>query len=288
MTVAAAATRGRTRRSVAANGIFGCELDRVAPPGVQPDPRCAVSDTVTKDDMAKSPADSPRGTLLIVDDEPQIRRALRNTLAADFARVVEAGTGSAAIDLAAAERPDFVILDLGLPDGAGITVCRELRKWLDASILVLSARHADAEKVALLDAGADDYVTKPFSPDELKARVRAHLRRTRASDSTVPDRVIVRGDLVIDPGARLVKRGGVVVHLTPTEWDLLRALLAHAGRTLTHRQLFTAVWGNASGDAQQYLRVHVAALRRKLEADPVHPRLIHTEPGVGYRLDVEQ
>ena len=234
--------------------------------------------------MTKSPP-APHGTLLVVDDEPQIRRVVRNTLAAEFARVIEASTASAAIDLAAAERPDFVVLDVGLPDGAGITVCRELRKWLDSPILVLSARHADGEKVALLDAGADDYVTKPFSPDELKARVRAHQRRARAASSP-PDVPIVRGDLVIDLDARVVRRAGAVVHLTPTEWDLLRALLAHAGRTLTHRQLFVAVWGNASGDAQQYLRVHVAALRRKLEPDPVHPRLIHTEPGVGYRLEL--
>ena len=237
--------------------------------------------------MAKSPREAQRGTLLIIDDEPQIRRAVRNTLAAEFARVVEAESGSAAVDLAAAERPDFVVLDLGLPDGAGLAVCRELRQWLDAPILVLSAHHADGEKVALLDAGADDYVTKPFSPDELKARVRAHLRRRRGGGSVPPNGTVARGDLVIDLDARVVRRGGAPVHLTPTEWDLLRALLAHAGRTLTHRQLFAAVWGNASGDAQQYLRVHVAALRRKLEPDPVHPRLIHTEPGVGYRLDLE-
>ena len=237
--------------------------------------------------MTKPSPDAPRGTLLVVDDEPQIRRAVRNTLAAEFARVIEAANGSAAVDLAAAERPDFVVLDLGLPDSAGIAVCRELRKWLDAPILVLSARHADAEKVALLDAGADDYVTKPFSPDELKARVRAHLRRLRAAGAAAPNGTIVRGDLAIDLDARVVRRSGSPVHLTPTEWDLLRALLAHAGRTLTHRQLFAAVWGNASGDAQQYLRVHVAALRRKLEPDSVHPRLIHTEPGVGYRLDLD-
>jgi two-component system, OmpR family, KDP operon response regulator KdpE len=228
-----------------------------------------------------------RGTLLVVDDEPQIRRAVRNTLAAEFARVVEVENGSTAVDVAAAERPDFVILDLGLPDGPGIAVCRELRKWLDAPILVLSARHADAEKVALLDAGADDYVTKPFSADELRARVRAHLRRVRAGGNAAPNGTIVRGDLAVDFDARVVRRQGAPVHLTPTEWDLLRAMVAHAGRTLTHRQLFAAVWGNASGDAQQYLRVHVAALRRKLEPDPVHPRLIHTEPGVGYRLELD-
>jgi len=238
--------------------------------------------------MTKPVAGAPRGTLLVIDDEPQIRRAVRNTLAGEFAKVIEAENGSAAVDLAAAERPDFVVLDLGLPDSAGIAVCRELRKWLDAPILVLSARHADGEKVALLDAGADDYVTKPFSPDELKARVRAHLRRLRAAGGAAPNGTIVHGDLAIDLDARVARRGGSVVHLTPTEWDLLRALLAHAGRTLTHRQLFAAVWGNASGDAQQYLRVHVAALRRKLESDPVHPRLIHTEPGVGYRLDLDE
>jgi len=237
--------------------------------------------------MAKSPREAPRGTLLVIDDEPQIRRAVRNTLAEEFARVIEAETGSSALDLAAAERPDFVVLDIGLPDGAGVAVCRELRKWLDSPILVLSARHADSEKVALLDAGADDYVTKPFSPDELKARVRAHLRRRRSGGAVPPDGTVVHGDLSIDLDARVVRRGGTTVHLTPTEWDLLRALLAHAGRTLTHRQLFAAVWGNASGDAQQYLRVHVAALRRKLDSDPVHPRLIHTEPGVGYRLDLD-
>ena len=237
--------------------------------------------------MTKSPSVAARGTLLVIDDEPQIRRAVRNTLAAEFARVVEAANGAAGVDLAAAERPDFVVLDLGLPDGTGIAICRELRKWLDAPILVLSARHGDAEKVALFDAGADDYVTKPFSPDELKARVRAHLRRRRAAGAAGPDGVIVRGDLAVDLDARIVRRGGAPVHLTPTEWDLLRALVAHAGRTLTHRQLFAAVWGNASGDAQQNLRVHVAALRRKLEPDPVHPRLIHTAPGGGYRRDLD-
>lgn len=231
-------------------------------------------------------ARAARGTLLVVDDEPQIRRVVRNTLAPDFARVIEAATASSALDLAAAERPDFVVLDLGLPDGAGIQVCRELRKWLDAPVLVLSARQADGEKVALLDAGADDYVTKPFSPDELRARVRAHLRRASAA-RPVPNGQVVHGALVIDLDARVVRRDGAMIHLTPTEWLLLRTLLDHAGRTMTHRQLFTAVWGSGSGDAQQYLRVHVAALRRKLEADPVHPTLIHTEPGVGYRLDLD-
>ena len=231
--------------------------------------------------------DARRGTLLIVDDERQIRRVVRNTLGPDFARVIDADTAAAAIDLSAAERPTFGVLDLGLPDGSGIAVCRELRKWLDAPILVLSARHADAEKVALLDAGADDYMTKPFNPDELRARVRAHMRRAGAVMTAAPDGAISHGDLAIDLEARVIRKGGAVVHLTPTEWDLLRVMLAKAGRTMTHRQLFTAVWGNGSGDAQQYLRVHVAALRRKLESDPVHPRFIHTVPGVGYRIDLE-
>jgi two-component system KDP operon response regulator KdpE len=235
--------------------------------------------------MTGPTAAGKRGVLLVVDDEPQIRRAVRNTLAGDFAKVIDASTAAAAVDLAAAEQPTFVVLDLGLPDGSGINVCRELRKWLDAPILVLSARHSDAEKVALLDAGADDYMTKPFSPDELKARVRAHLRRAGAAKT--PNGITSRGDIVIDLDARMAHRAGAPVHLTPTEWDLLRVLLAHAGRTLTHRQLFVAVWGNGSGDAQQYLRVHVAALRRKLEFDPVHPSLIHTVPGVGYRIDIE-
>ena len=237
--------------------------------------------------MTRAGDPARHGTLLIIDDEPQIRRAVRNTLALDFAKVIEASSASAAIDIAAAERPAFVVLDLGLPDGSGIAVCRELRKWLDAPILVLSARHADAEKVALLDAGADDYVTKPFSPDELKARVRAHLRRAGSRGGVGPNVAMVRGELMIDIDARTARRAGTAVHLTPTEWELLRVLLGQAGRTLTHRQLFVAVWGNGSGDAQQYLRVHVAALRRKLEADPVHPRFIHTVPGVGYRIDLD-
>jgi len=232
-----------------------------------------------------SPAiDAPgHDTLLIVDDEPQIRRVVRNALGSAFARVVEAADAAAAIDRAAAEQPAFVVLDLGLPDAPGIAVCRELRKWLTAPILVLSARHADAEKVALLDAGADDYMTKPFSAEELRARVRAHRRRAAAS--LAPPAPIEIDGLRLDLEGRVARRDGAPVHLTPTEWDVLRALAGHAGRTLTHRQLFAAVWGNGSGDAQQYLRVHVAALRRKLEPDPVRPRLIVTEPGIGYRLD---
>jgi two-component system KDP operon response regulator KdpE len=228
----------------------------------------------------------PTLTLLIIDDEPQIRRVVRNALAAEYTRVLDAASGTEGIDLAAAERPDLIVLDLGLPDKQGADVCREIRAWSGAPILVLSARHSDHEKVALLDAGADDYVTKPFSPIELQARARALLRRAARERTDGADTRIVSGDLVIDVVARTVTVRGHEVHLTPIEWELLRALASQSGRTLTHRQLFAAAWpGRSHGDAQQYLRVHVAHLRRKLEDDPVRPRYIITEPGVGYRFN---
>jgi two-component system KDP operon response regulator KdpE len=224
-------------------------------------------------------------TILVIDDEPQIRRAVRNALADDDVRVIEAATGSAGLDLAAAERPSLVILDLGLPDVSGLDVCRQLRSWSSAPIIVLSARHSDQEKVALLDAGADDYVTKPFSTVELQARARAQLRRSRQTPLTSAGQPIEVDGVRIDLTKPSLSRGGETIHLTRTEWDLLRAMLKHAGRTLTHRQLFTAVWGNSYGDSQQHLRVHVRNLRRKIEDDPVRPRLIVTEPGVGYRFE---
>jgi two-component system KDP operon response regulator KdpE len=223
-------------------------------------------------------------TILIIDDEPQIRRVVRNALAGDAVRVLEAATGKEGIDLAAAERPDLVVLDLGLPDAAGASVCREIRKWSSAPIVVLSARHSESEKVALLDAGADDYVTKPFSTAELQARVRAQLRRARTAPSAAGDAPLEADGLRIDTARRTVTRDGAEIHLTPTEWDLLRAFVAQAGRTLTHDQIFRAVWGRSPGDPQAYLRVHVANLRRKIERDPVRPSLILTEPGVGYRF----
>ncbi|MDB4874860.1 MAG: response regulator receiver [Gemmatimonadetes bacterium] len=224
---------------------------------------------------------------LIVDDEPQIRRVVRNSLAEMADRIIEASTGRDAIDLAAAERPELIVLDLGLPDLGGEAVCREIRQWSTAPIIVLSARHSDQEKVALLDAGADDYITKPFSPPELQARARAQLRRARLNPSQSAESTVEVGDVVIDLVKPSLKKGGVVVHLTKTEWDLLRVLVRHAGRTLTHQQLFREVWGNSYGDAQQYLRVHVRSLRRKMESDSVRPRLIVTEPGVGYRFERE-
>jgi two-component system, OmpR family, KDP operon response regulator KdpE len=243
-------------------------------------------------------------TVLIVDDEVQIRRLVRNALRADPAflrfgladsddapqlRVLEAETGQEGIDFAAAESPALVILDLGLPDMEGIDVARELRRWCASPVIVLSARHADIEKAALLDAGADDYVTKPFSSVELMARVRAQLRRRLgASRPGAANGVLSSfGDVTVDQQRRRVERSGQPVHLTPTEWSLLRAFVAHPRQTLTHQQLFREVWGNTSGDAQQYLRVYVGHLRRKIEDDAIRPRFIHTEPGVGYRFEPE-
>ncbi len=222
--------------------------------------------------------------VLVIEDEPQIRRAVRHALEPEIGRVLEAETGRAGIDLAASQRPAFVVLDLGLPDRTGESVCREIRLWSKAPILVLSARHSDAEKVALLDAGADDYVTKPFSTAEFQARVRAHLRRASAAE--LPENTRLEADgLTIDLGARTLQRDSRAIHLTPTEWNLLIAFLRQAGRTLTHSQIFRAVWGQAGGDPQSHLRVHVANLRRKIERDPLRPRLIITEPGVGYRFE---
>ena len=227
-------------------------------------------------------------SLLVVDDEPQIRRAVRHAVERDVARVLEAPTGRVGLDLAAAERPDVVILDLGLPDMSGVAVCRELRAWTQAPIIVLSARHSDREKVELLELGADDYVTKPFSTDELRARVRVQLRRAAATAGATAN-VIEADGLRIDLARRAVTRDGERIHLTPIEWELLRVLAAHRGRTLTHAQLFREVWNQPAGDPQQYLRVHLANLRRKIERDTLRPRIVLTELGVGYRFaDAEE
>jgi two-component system KDP operon response regulator KdpE len=200
-------------------------------------------------------------------------------------RVVESKDGEGALDAAATERPQLIVLDLGLPDMSGEDLCRGLRELTRAPILVLSARHSDTEKVALLDAGADDYVTKPFSTTELQARVRALLRRAARSETPDADTRIESGELLIDLIGRTVTVRGEYVHLTRTEWEVLRALATQAGRTLTHQQLFKKVWsGRSHGDAQKYLRVHIANVRRKIEADVLRPRHIVTEPGVGYRF----
>ena len=226
--------------------------------------------------------------LLVIEDDAPIRRALHNALGEVADRLLEAATGREGIELASSERPELIILDLGLPDAAGVDVCREIRSWSRVPIVVLSARHSDTEKVLLLNAGADDYVTKPFSTPEFVARVRAVLRRARLGGA-IGDHgpaVIEAYGLVIDIPRRRVARGQTVIRLTPIEWDILRTLVAHAGRTLTHQQIFDAVWGSALGSPQQYLRVHVTNLRRKIEVNPAQPELIVTEPGVGYRAEL--
>ena len=223
-------------------------------------------------------------TALIIDDEPRIRRVVANALADDFGRVLEASTGKEGVRIATDQHPSLIVLDLGLPDTAGVAVATQIRKSSDAIILVLSARHADNEKALLLDAGADDYVTKPFSTLEFKARVRALLRRANAP-RPAGTKTITNGALRMDLDARTLEKSGELIHLTPTEWDLLRVLMTNAGKTLTHRQLFDAVWvGRKFGDAQQYLRVHIANVRRKVETNPLDPQYILTEPGVGYRF----
>jgi two-component system, OmpR family, KDP operon response regulator KdpE len=231
------------------------------------------------------PPPLPPPTLLVIDDEPQIRRVVRHALEANHARVLEAASGREGLDIAAAERPALIVLDLGLPDMAGADVCRDIRGWSTVPIVVLSARHSDEEKAAMLDLGADDYVTKPFSTLEFQARVRSHLRRATLSQRPEGESRIEVGGIVIDLAKRSVTRDAALVHLTPIEWELLRVLSTNEGRTMTHSQLYTRVWDRPHGDAQQNLRVHVASLRRKLERDPVRPAIIITEPGVGYRFE---
>jgi two-component system KDP operon response regulator KdpE len=220
--------------------------------------------------------------ILVVDDETQIQRALDINLRAHGYEVDLAATGEEALTRAADRPPDLVLLDLGLPGLDGLDVIRGLRIWSSVPILVLSARDGDLAKVAALDAGADDYVTKPFSISELLARVRASLRRHQP----VPDEPIVETpDFSIDLPAQRVKRDGEVVHLTPTEWAIVEHLARHAGRLVTQRQLLQAVWGPQYEHETNYLRVHLAAIRRKLEPTPSRPRYFVTEPGIGYRFE---
>jgi len=218
--------------------------------------------------------------VLVVDDEPQILRALRTTLRGAGYEVAVAATGEEALAAAAAHPPEAIILDLVLPDMHGTDVARELRKWSSAPILVLSAVGDEQEKVAALDAGADDYVTKPFGMDELLARLRAALRR--ASPSGEP--VIEIGDLVVDLDKRAVSVGGRPVSLTPHEFELLRYLAQNEGKLLTHPMILREVWGPRYGNESHYLHVYISQLRRKIEQDPARPRYLLTEPGAGYRL----
>ncbi|GAA2155166.1 response regulator [Kitasatospora kazusensis] len=222
--------------------------------------------------------------VLVVDDEPQIVRALVINLKARKYEVDAAHDGASALELAAARHPDVVVLDLGLPDMDGVEVIKGLRGWTRVPIIVLSARHASDEKVEALDAGADDYVTKPFGMDELLARMRAAVRRAEPVAGE-DDSVVVTESFTVDLAAKKVNRDGTDVRLTPTEWHLLEVLVRNAGRLVSQTQLLQEVWGPAYRTETNYLRVYLAQLRRKLEADPSHPRHFITEPGMGYRFE---
>jgi two-component system KDP operon response regulator KdpE len=219
--------------------------------------------------------------VLVVDDEPQIVRGLKVILRDAGYEVETAETKAGALAALASRPPDAMVLDLVLPDGSGVEVCREVRKWSQLPILVLSAVGDEREKVNSLDAGADDYVTKPFGTDELLARLRAVMRRG-GDDGAEP--TVSIGELEIDLAGRTVRRGGEEVHLTPIEFDLLRALAVHRGKLVTQRQLLHEVWGPGYEDETHYLRVHFAHIRSKLEPEPSRPRYLITEPGIGYRL----
>jgi two-component system KDP operon response regulator KdpE len=225
-------------------------------------------------------------TVVIVEDEPQIRRFVRGALEAQQWQVHEAGTMKAGLVEAGTRRPDLVILDLGLPDGDGVAFLRDLRAWSQVPVIVLSARSDEADKIAALDAGADDYLTKPFGVGELMARVRAAMRRgLRPADTG--NSTFAFGEVKVDLAERRVYRAGATIHLTPIEYRLLGVLIANVGRVLTHRHLLREVWGPAHSERTHYLRIYMGHLRQKLEADAAQPRHIVTETGVGYRLVVD-
>ena len=222
--------------------------------------------------------------MLVIDDEPQILRALRINLSVRGYEVITAATGAAALKAAAENRPDVIVLDLGLPDMSGIEVLEGLRGWLTVPVIVLSARTDSSDKVEALDAGSDDYVTKPFGMDEFLARLRAAVRRaSAAADTDQP--VIETASFTVDLAAKKVIRNGVDVHLTPTEWGILEMLARNPGKLVGREELLKEVWGPAYAKESHYLRVYLAQLRRKLEDDPAHPRHLLTEAGMGYRFE---
>ena len=225
-------------------------------------------------------------TILVIEDEPQMRRFLRGALATAGCKLVEATTGEEGISSASAHPPDIILLDLGLPDIDGLEVTRRLREWTAIPIIVLSARGQEQDKVAALDAGADDYLTKPFSLQELMARIRVAQRHAARSEEK-EESVHVFGDLRVDLGNRVVTRGKDEVRLTPVEYKLLATLVRNAGRVMTHQQLLKEVWGLRYANQKQYLHVYIGHLRSKLEDDPARPRFLLTEPGVGYRFKAD-
>jgi len=222
--------------------------------------------------------------VLIVDDEPAIRRFLRVTLTAQRYDVAEATSGQEALDNAAAEKPDIIILDIGLPDMDGVEVTRLLRQWTNIPVIILSVRGSEGDKIAALDAGADDYLTKPFSVGELLARLRAALRRAMQKTGGP---IFTSGSLSVDLSRRLITLSGLELQLTPTEYELLRVLVNHAGKVLTHHFLLREVWGVEYGGELHMLHVNISNLRRKIEPNPSRPQFIITEPGVGYRLRID-
>jgi two-component system KDP operon response regulator KdpE len=221
-------------------------------------------------------------TILVVDDEPQIRRVMRTTLASSGYTVLEARSGEEALELMQKERPELVLLDVNMPGMGGLAACREIRDRSDAAIIVLTVRNTEKDKVMALDAGADDYVVKPFGMEELLARIRAALRRT-ASAEPVP--AFVSNDLEIDFERRRVVVEGRTIKLTPKEFELLRQLVANQGKPLEHRRLLQAIWGPDYGNETEYLRVFINQLRKKIEPDPANPKYIHTDPWIGYRFE---
>lgn len=224
--------------------------------------------------------------VLVIDDEPQILRALRTILTAKHYRVTTAPNGEDGLAQAVATRPDVVILDLGLPDIDGFTVCRRLREWTQIPIIVLSVREDELNKVTALDQGADDYLVKPFSIEELLARIRVALRHSAQVVAGVKDSIVNAGDLVVDLAAHVVTLKGVEVKLTATEFRLLAYLIKNTGRLLTHQNILYQIWGHGYEDNVEYLRVYMSQLRKKIEVDPKHPRHLLSEPGVGYRFSM--
>ncbi|MBI3914955.1 MAG: response regulator [Chloroflexi bacterium] len=226
-----------------------------------------------------------RARILVVDDESQIRRFLRTSLTAHGFQVFEAATAQAALEQTIVIKPDVIILDLGLPDRDGLAVLRELREWSKIPVIVLSVREREQDKIAALDAGADDYLTKPFGMGELFARIRATLRHMA---EPLDEPVFQTGELKVDFARRLVTLAQREIKLTPTEYSILKHLVTYAGKVVTHRQLLRAVWGVQYENESQYLRVHVGNLRRKIENDTARPKYLLTEPGVGYRLRTDE